>query len=81
VSDEERPGYYKDDLGQWQVDRRVNTDRRARRLAIPHKDRRNFYRRKTDRIILEREHHQMIEEAMEDFAAEHEARRRTDDEA
>lgn len=29
-------------------------------------------RRETDRALIEREHHQMIEDALEEFASEHE---------
>lgn len=73
VLDEEvRPGYYKDKNGIWQKDRRGGgVDRRKRHIAFNHHDRRQFYRRKTDEIILEREAKQEIDDALEDFAAEH----------
>lgn len=70
--EEIRPGYYKDQYGVWQKDRRKQVDRRGTAAAFKHHDRRTFYRRKTDQEILERDAKLQIEEALEDFAAEHE---------
>ena len=74
MSDESRPGYYKDQFGVWQKDRRRNTDRRGGHghQSLSHHDRRTMKRRKSDHDILERETKLQIEEAMEEFAAEHE---------
>lgn len=73
VSDEEiRPGYYQDKFGEWHKDRRKGPDRRAVRGAVEHDERRQFLRRKVDRELHEREHKQMIREALDEFAAEHE---------
>ncbi len=72
-ADEIRPGFYKDKYGRWQVDRRAGGDRRAA-AHKPHSydhDRRKLYRRKADRELLELDHRQMIEDALEDFAEEH----------
>ena len=72
MDEEIRPGYYKDKDGNWQRDRRKAPDRRKRRFPMPQNDRRSFYRRKTDREILERDAQDQIEEALEEFEAEHE---------
>jgi len=72
VEEEVRPGFYKDSEGRWRPDRRANDERRGRAGSFPHHDRRLHYRRKTDREIMEREARMQIEEALEDFAAEHE---------
>ncbi|MCP4643205.1 MAG: hypothetical protein GY851_22345 [bacterium] len=74
MEEELRPGYYKDKDGNWQQDRRKESDRRARGSDFPHHDRRNLYRRITDRTIAEREARQEIEEALAEFSAEHEHR-------
>jgi hypothetical protein len=68
VEEEIRPGYYKDVNGDWQKDRR-RTDRRATHIRFHHHDRRQYYRRKTDMHILEREAKHDIEDALENFAA------------
>ena len=74
VSDEHRPGYYKDREGNWQRDRRKSPERRAGGgSAFTHHDRRTLKRRKADLEFLERETKMQIEDALEDFAAEHEA--------
>lgn len=74
VSDEHRPGYYLDANGEWQRDRRVAPDRRKAHLAFPHHDRRLAGRRKADHEFVERDHREMIEDALADFAADHERR-------
>ena len=72
MSEEYRPGYYRDRSGKWQKDRRKSPDRRAGGGTVfTHHDRRTLKRRKTDHEILERETKRQIEEAMEDFAADH----------
>jgi hypothetical protein len=71
VEEELRPGFFRDKEGQWKPDRRASDDRRGRPGSFPHHDRRLHYRRKTDREIMEREARTQIEEALEDFAAEH----------
>jgi hypothetical protein len=75
MSEEHRPGYYKDRYGRWQKDRRSGTDRRATGKSFPlDHERRRMYRRKADREILETDHREMIESALEDFAEKHEGR-------
>ncbi len=72
MSDEHRPGFYKDKHGKWQKDRRKSPDRRkGGGTVFTHHDRRTLKRRKTDHDILERETKMQIHEALEDFAAEH----------
>jgi hypothetical protein len=69
MNDEVRPGFYKDSEGVWRVDRRTSSDRR-RRQEIPFKslkDRRRRFRRKTDRVIEQREEQRAIDEALEDL--------------
>lgn len=68
---ETRPGYYLDANGEWQKDRRVLPDRRRNAQAFPHHDRRLMGRRKADREFIERDHREMITDALEDFAMEH----------
>ncbi len=72
MENETRPGYFKDSDGNWQKERRKQTDRRCSRENIPRHDRRLLYRRKTDAEIRDRDAKEQIEEALEDFAAEHE---------
>ena len=71
VEEEVRPGYYKDEFGNWQKDRRKGgPDRRLRGGSHADHERRKFFRRKADRELFERDHRQMIEDALEDFAEE-----------
>jgi len=68
-----RPGYYLDAAGVWQTDRRSGRDRREGKPAGPwENERRCMFRRQVDRERYEREHKQMIEEALTEFAEEHE---------
>lgn len=73
MTEETRPGHYLDSFGQWQPDRRKTPDRRALApLAHQHDhERRRVFRRKADREIFEKDHRAMIEEALQDFASEH----------
>ena len=64
-------GSYRDIVGAIKSDRRKADRRRAPR-ADADSERRGFSRRAADRDIVEREHHSMIEEALSEFAAEHE---------
>ena len=64
-------GYYRSAEGAVMRDRRV-ADRRGSPRNDAEADRRGFSRRAADRAIVEREHHSMIEEALAEFAAEHE---------
>jgi len=70
--EEFREGLYKDKYGRWQRDRRAGGDRRAigKRFPLQH-ERRKMFRRKADREILKKDHRTMIEEALDDFASEH----------
>jgi hypothetical protein len=71
MAGETRPGYYKDKYGQWQKERRVGPDRRRLRKEIHQRDRRTLSRRKADRVFLEKDHKEMIEDALEEFAEGH----------
>lgn len=72
MTDEIRPGYYQDEFGEWQKDRRVGRERRRSSAEFPHRDRRTAGRRKADLDFIERDTRQQIQEALDDFAAEHE---------
>jgi len=72
MPDEEvRPGFFRDKYGRWHKDRRQVPDRRALRKELHHRDRRQMLRRKADREFLERDHRERIDDALDDFAAEH----------
>lgn len=66
-----RPGYYLDNAGEWQAERRSGKDRRKLQPDKRHDDQRLSYRRKVDREFLDREAKQAIDDALEDFAQEH----------
>lgn len=72
VSSQVPHGYYLDPEGALRRDRRRTPERRSPADAYAGEDRRNRHRREGDREDLDQEHHDMIEEALEDFAAEHE---------
>jgi hypothetical protein len=68
-----KAGFYRDSAGIWQKDRRSGVDRRAGKPAEPWvHERRGIFRRQVDRELYEKEHKQMIEEALTEFAEEHE---------
>ena len=70
-----KAGFYRDSAGVWQPERRSGVDRRAGKPAEPWAhERRGMFRRQADRELYEKEHKQMIEEALEDFAEEHEGK-------
>lgn len=74
MTGETRKGYYKDRHGKWQIDRRKgDRDRRAGQsdAESPEARRRRVVRRQEDRERLEADHRHMIDEALEDFAEEH----------
>lgn len=65
---------YRDSDGTLRRDRRRQGDRRnAGSRGAGDSDRRHQPRRAADREFVEREHHAMIEEALAEFADEHEA--------
>jgi len=64
-------GFYRDAEGKFKQDRRKVERRRGPR-ADGEFERRGVSRRAADREFTEREHHSMIEEALSEFAAEHE---------
>ncbi len=64
-------GFFEDAEGELKRDRRKVERRRGPR-ADGDAERRGFSRRAQDRGFVEREHHSMIEEALTEFAAEHE---------
>jgi hypothetical protein len=64
-------GFYLSAEGTLMRDRRL-VERRHSPRGDAEADRRGFSRRAADREIVEREHHSMIEEALAEFAAEHE---------
>ena len=72
MSSSSRPGYYRDQHGNWQKERRQNPDRR-RGNTEDHfgYERRRVLRRKSDLEALEQEHREMVEEALKDFASHH----------
>lgn len=65
-------GYYVDAEGALRRDRRRSSERRDPVEAFSGEDRRNKHRRRGDRVNLKREHHEMIEDALEEFVTEHE---------
>lgn len=69
-----RPGFYQDKQGHWQPDRRSGKERRDGRWWEENDARRQQIRRMADREFLERDHKLQIEEALEDFAEEHNGR-------
>lgn len=72
TTEEFREGYYKDKYGRWQRDRRSGKDRRGTHSGFPlEHERRTLFRRKVDRELLEKDHRTMIDEALEDFAKDH----------
>jgi hypothetical protein len=74
MSDDTPAGYYRDRDGNLKRDRRQRADRRGPNArAGGDGDRRFQPRRAADREFVEREHHAMIEEALAEFADEHEA--------
>ena len=65
-------GFFKDSDGNLLQDRRGQSqERRLNRKEFSDGDRRNRMRRASDNATLEKEHQQQIEEALEDFAEEH----------
>ena len=73
---EERPGYYRDVNGEWHKDRRKTNERRLPRVGDgnwPHHDRRLQLRRKTDSEFVERDAQEQILDALDEFAAKHDA--------
>jgi hypothetical protein len=71
VTDETREGFYQDKHGNWLKDRRKAPDRRLTEGPHNHHEERRQLSRRIDDVILKRDHRNMIEEALEDFAAEH----------
>lgn len=69
--EEIRSGHYQDKYGRWQKDRRAIPDRRRGEEGREGHDRRRMFRRKIDREFFEKDHREMIAEALDDFAAEH----------
>ena len=69
MAPEQRDGYYRDRTGEWQRDRRTLQDRRAAKAQDGDQERRARGRRKADLIDVDREHKEMIDEALEDFAS------------
>jgi hypothetical protein len=71
VSEEIREGYYQDKNGNWLKDRRKAVDRRTPDGPHNHHEERRVFTRRITDGILKRDHKHMIEEALDDFAAEH----------
>lgn len=63
--------FFIDDKGDKHKDRRARTDRRRRQVAIDFPDRRKGSRRVIDQHEIDRDHKRMIDEALEEFAVEH----------
>ena len=70
MNQEHRPGYYRDQNGKWQKDRRKTGRRNSAQMPMDH-ERRKFFRRKEDQELLERDHKPMIDAALEEFAEDH----------
>lgn len=70
TTQESRPGYYLDRHGVWQKERRTTPDRRRGNHAFNH-ERRKMFRRKADRELYAKDHKRAIDDALEEFAAEH----------
>ena len=67
-----RQGFYKDRYGRWQKDRRSGRDRRTSNRSFPvQHERRTMFRRKADRETIERDHREMIQDALDEFAEGH----------
>ena len=66
---EHKPGQFRDAAGDWRKERRSGRDRRADEAQREGKERRIGGRRKSDLIDIDREHRDMINEALDDFAA------------
>ena len=64
-------GYYVDPTGALKRERRGSSERRNPADAYRGEERRNKMRRQSDLPDLEREHEEMIEDALSEFAAEH----------
>ena len=64
-------GFYRDLDGELKPDRRKVAKERRVRTSSMDGDRRNMQRRKSDIKFAQREHEREIEEALEDFAEEH----------
>ncbi len=73
MGEEIRAGYYKDKYGRWQKDRRKGNDRRETGPGAMQREhrRRRVARRQDDRHRTDEDHRHMIDEALEDFAEEH----------
>lgn len=71
VSNRVPRGYYVDPSGALKRERRGSSERRNPGAVHAGEERRNKMRRQSDRLDLEREHHEMIEDALSEFAAEH----------
>ena len=67
MADEKRPGFYLDKHGVWQKDRRKSPGHQAERVERGESG--QLLRRKTDQQILDREHREMMEEALKDFSS------------
>jgi hypothetical protein len=72
LTKEVREGFWQDEEGNWHPERRSGKDRRKESGGdYPHAERRRFFRRKADRELYERDHKQMISDALNEFAKEH----------
>lgn len=66
MNQEAKPGYYLDNEGNWQKDRRKGS-RRKKKIIINHHDRRNAGRRKSDLVFDDRESREAIADALEEL--------------
>ena len=73
MEEDVHPGQYKDKYGRWQKNRRVLADRRLNGPGAFQREhrRRRVARRQADRERMDVDHRDMINEALEDFASEH----------
>lgn len=65
-------GFYLDASGELKKDRRQNQDRRDASVSWDGTERRDADRRQSDYAATAREHDRMIEDALGEFAAQHE---------
>lgn len=79
MSQSKQEGFYEDKDGKQQQDRRAiqksrrggQKDRRSDRKVVGDGDQRNLTRRASDAAFIKREHNRPIEDALEDFAEDH----------
>ena len=72
MSNSGKPGHYQDEKGDWHADRRKSEDRRNRAGKGEEGEKRGSLRRKADRQRVDREHKEMIRDALDSLGSEEE---------